>query len=176
MAQIAKTLIETPNAPDLCGGFALFPKLGAFSSPASNITQGNIFSINDQTILLWNITANAGYKLITGICGPSYAVKMDLDGTATNNAVTLNVSNDELSAGVYFGVNLDFNLSLTLKQYELKWVWAGWHSHFVSSWNKVASENLNLTIDPIAILVDFITKQLGDIISFDPIDPPIPTT
>lgn len=176
MAQIATTLIETPNAPDLCGGFALFPKLGAFSSPASNITAGNIISINNQTIFLWNITANAGYKLVTGICGPSYAIKMDMEGTAANNTVTLNVSNDELAAGVYFGVNLDFNLSLTLQQYELNWVWAGWHSHLVSSWNTVANEQLTLTIDPIGILIDFITKQLGDVVSFDAIDPPIPTT
>lgn len=176
MAQIATTLIETPNAPDLCGGFALFPKLSAFSSPAHNIISGNIISINNQTILLWNITANAGYSLVTGICGPSYAIKMDLAGTAANNTVTLNVSNDELAAGVYFGVNLNFNLSLTLKQYELNWVWAGWHSHFASSWNTVANEKLTLTIDPIHILIDYITEQLGDVVSFDPITPPIPTT
>jgi len=176
MTQIAQTQIATPNAMDLCGGFALFPKLGAFSSPASSVNSGTIFSINNQTILLWSLTANAGYQLITGACGPSYAVKMDLNGSATNQKLALNVSNDELAAGFYFGVNLVFNLSLNLKQYELNWVWKGWHSHFESSWNTVASTNLSFTIDPLKLLFDFIMEQLGDVVSFDPVTLPAPLT
>ena len=169
MTQIAKTHIATPNAMDLCGGFALFPSVGAFSAPTSSLLKGNIISINNQNLLLWSLTANASYNLVTGACGPSYAIKMDLNGTATNQNLTLNVSNDELAAGFYFGVNLIFNFSLTLKQYELNWVWAGWHSHFVSSWDTVANTNFSITIDPLKILFDFITAQLGDVVSFDPI-------
>lgn len=161
MAEIPKTLIATSDPLSICNGLALFPKLGTFRSGYVGTDMANtIFNVQDQNLLLFRLSANAKYEVIAGICGPAYAVEMELEGETTDGNIELTVEGDEIQAGVLFGLTLSFVLGIQLDTMKLKWVWDGWNSHFNPSWSKLLDFHVNLEFDAIEFVYECIELAL----------------
>lgn len=161
MAEIPKTLIATSDPLSICNGFALFPKLGTFRSGYVGTNMANtIFSIKDENLLLFRLSANAKYEVIAGVCGPAYAVEMELEGSTGHGDVELTVAGDEIQAGILFGLTLSFVLGIQLDAMKLKWVWNGWKSDFEASWSKLLDFHVNLEFDAIEFIYECIELAL----------------
>ncbi len=159
MPQIPKTLIATSDPLSICNGFALFPALGTFRSGyVGTDMAGTIFSIKDENILLFRLSANAKYEVVFGLCGPAYAAEMELEGSTHNGKIELTVAGDELQAGILFGLTLSFVCNITLDTLKLKWVWDGWNSHFDSTWSKLADFHINFEFDVIELIYELIKE------------------
>jgi len=159
MAEIPKTLIATSDPLSICNGFALFPKLGAFRSGYVGTNMANtIFSVNDENLLLFRLSANAKYEVIFGLCGPAYAVEMELEGSTGNGSIELAVAGDEIQAGVLFGFTLSFVLGIQLDTMKFNWVWDGWNSNLEPSWSQLLNFHVNLEVDVIEFIYECIKK------------------
>lgn len=154
MAEITNTKIATSDPLNLCNGFALFPKLttARLGYVGSGIA-GKIFSFENQNLLLFRLSVNAKYEAVVGVCGPAYAMEMEVEGSTDNGELTLTVEGDEIQAGLLFGVTLSLVLNLSLDYMHLKWVHAGWKSHFARSWSRLLNVHINLEFDPIEWMV-----------------------
>ncbi|MDD2273594.1 MAG: hypothetical protein PHP95_02640 [Desulfuromonadaceae bacterium] len=159
MPNIPETVIATSDPLSLCNGNALFPALGTFRSGyVGTGMAGTIFSINDENILLFRFSANAKYEVVFGLCGPAYAAKLVLEGSTDNKALELTIVEDELQAGILFGLTLSFVCNISLDTLKLNWVWQGWNSHFASSWLQLADFHINLEFDVIELLWELIKE------------------
>jgi len=162
MTKINKTLIATSAPISVCKGLALFPQIGTSRAGVSaSGTTGSIFSTKD-TLLLWRLTADAGYDVFMGLCGPAYAVEMDVEGEADKGQVELTVSGDELQAGFFFGLTVGLHFSIDLEQYTTRIVWKGWHSHLESKWENVASIGPSIEVDMIDLILTVILLALEE--------------
>lgn len=161
MTEIPKTLIATSDPLSICDGFALFPKLGTFRSGyVGSQLAGNIFGFENTNLLLFSLSANAKYEVVFGLCGPAYAVEMELEGSTDNENIELTVEGDEIQAGILFGLTLSFILNLSLDVMKFKWMNDGWNSHLASSWTKLLNVHLNLEFDAIEFIYECIKMAL----------------
>jgi len=153
MATIPTTTLGTSDPVDLCKGFALFPQLGVVRAGVSiNRASKNLFRVSPR-ILMWKLNANAQYSLDMGVCGPSYAFKVDAQGSTEGNSITLQLSNDQIQAGLIVGMTFGIQANIKVQQLSIQWVWDGWHSHIRSTWDTAINLAPNLTFDLINIIL-----------------------
>jgi hypothetical protein len=161
MAKIAPTRIGTSYPIDICDGVALFPKLGALQVGES-FSHGNekdILKKNRKRILLWRFNYHVQYVFITGICGPSYAATLVLDGDINDTAVSLNVSEDEAAAGVFMGMSVQFPITFGVESGSPRWsLKKGWSV----KWKKSFTVNKRPEIDILDLLVKLIRKIMEE--------------
>lgn len=164
MLEIPKTVIATSDPLNICSGFALFPKAGALrrGSVLSETKTGTIFDLKNIPILVLRLNANAKYEVFYGFCGPAYAVKMDLEGAAKNRALELTVAEDELVAGMIFGLTVSVSVNFLLDILEVHGIkWDGWHTHFKTSWERLADAKVKLEFDVLEILFEVVMAAIG---------------
>ena len=162
MTEIKKTLIATSDPLSICQGFALFPQVGTIRAGVSvSDTTGSIFDTKN-TLLVWRLTADAGYDVFMGVCGPAYAAEMDLEGSFENSGLSLTVSEDAIQAGFFFGLTVGLHFSINVEQYETHIVWKGWHTHLESKWEKVGSIGPSIEVDMIELILTFIQAALEE--------------
>jgi hypothetical protein len=81
---------------------------------------------------------------------------MALEGSTNNGTIELTVAEDELQAGILFGLSIKFACNIILDTIQLKWVWAGWNSHFDSTWAQLAAFKVEFEFDVIEIIYELI--------------------
>lgn len=163
MLNIPETVIATSDPLSICNGFALFPALGTLRTGyVGTGMAGTIFSISNEQILLFRLSASATYEVVFGLCGPAYAAKLALEGSTDNKTLELTVVEDELQAGILFGLSLKFAFNIKLDTIQLKWVWDGWNSHFTSTWNQLANFQINFDLDVIELIYELIKEGLSE--------------
>jgi uncharacterized membrane protein len=162
MTQIAKTNISTSDPLTLCNGFALFPAIGtsrAGVSAAGN--SGTLFDTNGA-LLFYRFSGNAGFSCFFGVCGPAYAIKMNLEGSAVNQSINLAVSNDELMAGFVMGLNVRLYFNLNVDEQQSTWVWDGWDSYLKTYWQNLINFSFDMTFDLIDMIFTIINLLLEE--------------
>ena len=163
MLNIPETVIATSDPLSICNGFALFPALGTLRTGyVGTGMAGTIFSISNEQILLFRLSASATYEVVFGLCGPAYAAKLALEGSTDNKTLELTVVEDELQAGILFGLSLKFAFNIKLDTIQLKWVWDGWNSHFTSTWNQLANFQINFDLDVIELIYELIKEGFSE--------------
>lgn len=163
MPEIPTTLIATSDPLSICNGFALFPALGTFRSGyVGTDLAGKIFGFADKNLLLFRLSAEAKYEVVFGLCGPAYAMEMEIEGSTDNGTMELSVEGDEIQAGILFGLTVAFVFNLSLDVKKFQWINDGWSSHFASSWTKLLNVHINLEFDAIEFITDCIKMALED--------------
>lgn len=162
MATIPQTYLGSPNAPDICSGFAMFNKGAARAGLSLAGGAPTVLCDASATIALWNFSAYASFSMSLGICGPAYGIAFNVQGTADESGINLAVSNDVINAGMFFGADYNVALQISVQQMSFSWVWDGWKSHIGTTWNNIASLNANFNLDPIGLVSGIIVDLLED--------------
>lgn len=163
MATISKTRISTSPALDICQGFALFPALGTvragrtFSAPPGK----HIINTGRKTILLWQFSATVDYRVFAGICGPAYAMLLDVSGEIDDDTATLKVELDQAAAGVFAGLTVFFPYHFEVRSGTIRWTLKkGFYTTWKKSFQK--QDKQGYKIDVLKELVNFIQKKLKE--------------
>lgn len=156
MPTIPKTQVATDPSLDLASGFALFPALGAIRAGTSgNSKADSIMDVQPQ-IAAWRFGVSASYNLVVGVCGPSYALKMSVAGTADNNGASLAVTDDSIIAGFEAGCGIVFNAGVQVQQasLEFNWVGSGWSQHLEidTTWKDIGGIDTTVRFDVLNLI------------------------
>ncbi len=157
MVDIEKTLLATSDPLDLCKGFALFPDVGTVRAGVSSGNSTHNILKKDAQILVLRGNFSFAYELLVGVCGPSYAIKYDLEGTGSGKQVDMKVSNDEMWAGFFVGFTMQFPMSGKV-QY---WKPGHWYSPWKGKWHDLGSFSINPKIDLLGLILFAIIKIMG---------------
>jgi len=157
MVDINKTELATSDPLDLCKGFALFPSLGTARAGISSGSHGATILSKSASLLVLRGGFSFAYQLLMGVCGPSYAIKFDLEGSSDGKQIDMKVSNDEMWAGFFVGVTIGFPFSASL-QY---WAPDHWYTPWKGHWHNISSFSINPKIDLLGLILFAIIKILG---------------
>lgn len=119
MISVNKT-VGTPGAVSLCTGKGIFHRNGSdLTIPLGYETSYTLYHSDNS---------NCGGEFYFGVCGPAWALKMEIKGQVNGNKLTLDPPTYECNAGMFMGVGLtaftisghgsvlfyDFNFSMTV--------------------------------------------------------------
>lgn len=148
--QIAETTIGTSD-PGSIGAFNLctgLPLISNLSSPLG-------WQLKKYAAAKWSwplsaVAAEASvgidFGLYAGLCGPSFGVRFNADGSIQNGQITLTVKDDEAVAGMYLGVGLDAAIVIKAEVYVL----------FSFEWDTVLTIDFKAGIDVLKVAIDLI--------------------
>ncbi len=157
MVDINRTELATSDPLDLCKGFALFPSIGAVRAGISSGSHGGTILHKSAHILVLRGNFSFAYEVLLGVCGPSYAVKFDLEGSGEGKQIDMKVSNDAMWAGFFVGFTIQFPMSAAV-QY---WKPGHWYSPWKGHWHDIGSFSINPRIDLLGVILFAIIKILG---------------
>lgn len=148
MAQLQKTRFGTSDIPgDICGqGLALFPKIGTLRAGVSAGKKPVPLINVNPSVWVASLELSVTNTVKTGICGPGYGVRFDLEGETDAAQGTFRVSNDSAAAGFFVGHAVEPKLKINF------WLFG----------KEVAKANVGKEIDLIELLNDVIRKLLAD--------------
>lgn len=127
MAKIEKTRIATSIPLNLCKGLPIWPSLGAIGIGASSAGRSGPLLDTSTQVMWYKFGVGFSYDFFMGICGPAFAVGMDLDGEADGGTLSLNVSEDEVQAGMVAAFTFSATTDLFLEEYD---IFQGWKNDF----------------------------------------------
>lgn len=122
MTDIAKTLIGTNNVPTITNGVPLYENLHFpsgwskhFDSVWWDTTTEHSIQVENfkLKILDGRFSTRFACNAEFGLAGPSWAGRMEVEGTATKNHIQLDILEDDFKAGMLIGAN--FNIQFTLQ-------------------------------------------------------------
>lgn len=157
MVDIKKTELATSDPLDLCKGFALFPNLGTVRAGISSGGKSRNILSKSAHILVLKGDFRFSYELLMGVCGPSYAIKYDLEGTGSGKRIDMKVSNDEMWAGFFIGVTIQFPMEGKVEY----WKPGHWYSPWKGHWHDIGSFSIDPKIDLLGLILYAIIKILG---------------
>lgn len=96
------TTVGTPGNMNLCAGKAIFPING------SDVTMR--LGYQTEFNLISNNNVVCGGEFFAGICGPSWAMRTEIEGEITGDTITLNPVNCECTAGTLCGASVSLTL------------------------------------------------------------------
>ena len=128
---------------------------------SSGTTTGSLWNFGPTDLVLFNLSGLCTYELFHGICGPAYTLEMDLEGSAEEGTLKLTVNEDELQAGMTFGLTLGFDLKIKANVISLHWVWDGWHTKLRRRWQARVDLHINLEFDLLEILYELLWAAVG---------------
>lgn len=150
MTDIPRTRLGTSDTPgDICkGAFALFPAAGAARAGASFARKDKTFFSANPHLGVLRLQSAATMTFLAGVCGPSYAVRYEVEGEASGDSLTLSVLDDSVAAGFFAGCKVTFGIPVRLDAWRF-----GWHTVF----------NLSpkIEIDMLNLLFELIKKLMG---------------
>ncbi len=112
-----------------------------------------------KRILLWRFEGQVSYEFIAGLCGPSYAASMLLEGETNDNDISLTVKEDEAAAGVFVGAKVVFPIVFAVESGSPRFSWKhGWSV----KWKKSFSISPKPEIDLLKMLIDLIKKLMQE--------------
>ena len=158
MTQINNTLLATSQPMDLCKGFALFPKLGAVRAGISSGDSGGVLLRKHRQILALRGGFSFSYEVLLGVCGPSYAIEFNLEGTGSGKSIDMKVSGDKMQAGFFVGFTIQFPMSGNLQYWRPDHWYTPWKGH----WHDIASFSIRPRIDLLGLILFAIIKILGE--------------
>jgi hypothetical protein len=158
--QIPKTTLGSSDPVDLCKGFSLFPKLGSARAGISSFDRSTKLFDTQPQILAWRMRVFVNTKVLMGVCGPSYGLRFAAEGTSSGNALTLKVTDDDIQAGFFFGVNVEITLGLVLEQLIPRWIWDGWNSRLETQWVNAVNASFTIRADLVEIILGAILSSL----------------
>lgn len=124
MATIAETRISTSADGTLCTGLPIWPSIPTLDLGMFSGNQPKNYLVNARPKILWfRFTASLFYEFLAGICGPAFAVSMNLEGETTGHSLSLTVNDDEIQAGMAAGLKFNLGAILKIEHYS---VFAGW--------------------------------------------------
>ena len=164
-----KTRLSTP----LTGGqIDLEKAFKLFDTGMISTTTGVTFVIlptQEMTVTVGPLRVNFDVEVTgaAGLLGPGVGACVDLTGTVDGNTAALTASGSKIGAGIEVGVVVRLILGLELQAWTLDIHWTGhhWHKHLkvTSKWVDVKGISIDLSIDAIAILIDYLdTKSAQD--------------
>ncbi len=157
MTQINNTLLATSQPMDLCKGFALFPTLGTLRAGISEgFSEGVLLNKNSHILALRGFFSFS-YILILGICGPSYAIEFNLEGTGSGKSIDMKVSGDKMQAGFFIGITVEFPISGGLQYWRPDHWYTPWKGH----WHDIGTFVITPRIDLLGLILFAIIKILG---------------
>lgn len=157
MVDINKTELATSDPLDLCKGFALFPGLGAARAGISSGGKSAVILKKSANLLVLKGDFSFSYEVLMGVCGPSYAIKYDLEGTGSGKQIDMKVSNDEMWAGFFIGVTIQFPMYGKVEY----WKPGHWYSPWKGHWHDLGSFSIDPRIDLLGLILYAIIKILG---------------
>lgn len=169
MPTIPKTQIATDPSLDLAEGFALFPIGTIRAGASSNQRAESIMDVQPQ-IAAWRFGVSASYNLVVGVCGPAYAVRMNVAGATDPTAASLAVTDDSIIAGFEAGCGIVFNAAINVQQAspEFNWVGSGWSQHLEidTTWKDIGGIETTIRFDVlnlIGLIVALVTSKDQDL-------------
>jgi len=155
---IQSTELATSTPLDLCKGFAIFPGLGTIRAGISSGSTASTFLSKSLTILVLRGSFSAGYQALVGVCGPSYAIGFEVEGSATEDDMSLTVSNQSMEAGFFAGFTFGLPLNASLQYWKPDHWYTPWKGH----WHTSGSVSVTPRVDLIGALIYVLLKVLGD--------------
>lgn len=119
MAKLRKTRIGTSDVPgDICtNGLAMFPAIGTLRAGIS-AGQKPVRLINvNPSVFVASLEFSVTNTVKTGICGPGYGVRFDLEGEADDARGRFQVSDDSAAAGFFVGHAVDPKLKIDFRAF-----------------------------------------------------------
>ncbi|MCW9057548.1 MAG: hypothetical protein OQL11_01550 [Gammaproteobacteria bacterium] len=148
MAQLKKTRLGTSDIPgDICGqGLALFPKIGTLRAGVS--AGQKPVKLIDVNPSVWVASLEFSFTntVKTGICGPGYGVRFDLEGETDATQGKFKVSDDSAAAGFFVGHAVEPKLKINFRAFG----------------KELAKASVGKEIDLIELLIDIIRQLLAD--------------
>lgn len=165
MPTIPKTQIATDPSLDLASGFALFP-IGTIRAGTSSNQQAESIIDEQPQIAAWRFAVTASYNLVVGVCGPAYALRMNVAGATDGSGANLAVTDDSIVAGFEAGCGIVFNAGVTVQQAspEFNWVGSGWSQHLEidTTWKDIGGIQTTVRFDVlnlIGLIVALVTSK-----------------
>lgn len=148
MAQLKKTRLGTSDIPgDICGqGLALFPKIGTLRAGVSAGRKPVTLIDVNPSVLVASLKFSFTNTVKTGICGPGYGVRFDLEGETDTTQGRFRVSDDSAAAGFFVGHAVEPKLNINFRAFG----------------KELAQASVGREIDLIKLLIDIIRKLLAD--------------
>jgi hypothetical protein len=158
MVDINRTELATSDPLDLCKGFALFPDVGTVRAGISSGQHGGTILSKSASLLVLRGNFSFAYEVLMGVCGPSYAIKFDLEGTGDGKQIDMKVSNDSMWAGFFIGITIQFPMSGKVQYWKPDHWYTPWKGH----WHDIGSFSIDPRIDLLGVILFAIIKILGD--------------
>ncbi|RYG37501.1 hypothetical protein EON81_06560 [bacterium] len=165
MANIASTLIGTSDDASLCKGLSMYPSLGSVNAGIKVNSNTDPFFDTNLNLLIFRISASASAEIVAGICGPAYGFKVLAKGEAEGSNLALELEDDEMEAGMFFGLKVGASIGLGVQRLSIDWVWDGWNSGIRTSWVDLFKTSLGIEIDILELvfeLAEFLLKESGE--------------
>ncbi len=153
MTTIKKTRIGTSDIEgDICtNGFALFPKIGTLRAGISAGQKPKLKLLSAKpSVWVASLEFSVTNTVKTGVCGPGYGVRFDLEGNADSDTGTFTLSDDSAAAGFFVGHAIEPALNINLRAFGKTIVKA-----------KVGKE-IDLIAVLIAVIKQFLAKSTKD--------------
>lgn len=164
MAIVPATTLSTPRtagALSLCKGFPIFSESINAGISAENV-RFTLINVAPQ-LLGFKFSAVVAIEFFAGVCGPSWATDITVNGTHDGNTVDLDCISSHTTAGLVIGVGLTFECSFHLQVWGLRFVYDRWHSRVEGYWSDVGGVQISIPIDVMGLLIEyFLDKDNGD--------------
>ncbi len=164
---IPKTLVGTNNIPTMTHGV---PIIEGFHFPADWSTRfaatfwdtSGKFNIS---ILEGKVASRAALNIEAGLAGPNWAGRMEVEGSASEETVRLDVLMDDFKAGMLIGLNINPQFALQVQAY----TWVEHHQYwppklwFTKSWRNLVNieQDSNFQLIPFCFMFGKLVEQYG---------------
>lgn len=163
--EIATTKIGTGETANIADDKAV-PIYDTFHFPASWSKAFDFDLIHENkdvtiSILHGKVSTDAQLSLGFGLAGPNWAGTMDVAGKVNDNAMVLDVTNDEFVAGMLIGADASFTFNLSF-QYKRETFQFDWHhplsAHWTYDWHELLRINKVVQFDLLTALATIALK------------------
>jgi hypothetical protein len=152
---IAKTKLATSDPLDLCKGFALFPDGSVRAGTSSGKGSGTVLS-KHKKILAWRGSFFQGYDCLAGICGPSYATRLELEGSARQRSLQAKVEGDAMQAGFFLGLTFE----LPIRGEVQEWKPDHWYTPTKGHWHDMGGFSVRPRVDLLGLVIFVLQKAV----------------
>ena len=144
----------------LAEGLPLFPKLGAARAGTSASSQYHELYDVGSTVLFWRFKTSAYYEFFMGLVGPAVAFRFGSDVTLSNagsgGAVTVNLKDQEMVAGLAAGLAVGGGISLKQDLY----LPSSWYSPWKFTWKTVLDLTVGFEINLLELFFELVSYLL----------------
>jgi hypothetical protein len=156
--KINSTVIATSDPIELSKGFALNP---GHAMRLEKQFSAMPFWNSSSTILGTHVRTEARGAIDVGFAGPSYGVRMEVDGQLNDDEMYLNVNVDEMQGGILLGADFKITMSFEAKRKWIHLVKDGWHSHFETRWSELVDMVETMRFSGLFVIISLIKAGLA---------------
>lgn len=169
MANIVKTDIGTSRPVSICKGKALIPPAALNFGVDGTKTIWN----TNPNLLAIKLHLDVSFVYFFGFCGPGWGVCMNVEGNTIGNKVNLNVTDDQLTAGLILGASVGLKFDMSSEKYGC-WVkeWHWWGPDIACGWGTGLDVSPTLSLDILKLAYESAKLILGKESALKPANKP----